>query len=472
MECPSCERDNADDAQYCSGCGLSLQLVCSDCGRGSPSSASFCSGCGSRLGAEAGSTVMSSQEPSKPAEDLPAFFKAGRYVVKAFLGEGARKKVYLVQDTVLDCDVAFALIRTEGLDDVGRQRILREAQTMGRLSDHPNIVPLYDLGDEAGQPYMVSPVLRGGDVEKRIEEAPEGKLPIDEAIGIASAICRGLVFAHSNGIIHRDLKPANVYLAALEAIEAAAESQFPAVDSAQPEALDSLTSTAFVGRQKEMGELKAALEDTLSGHGRLVMISGDPGIGKTRTSTELATYASLRGAQVLWGRCHEASGAPDYWPWVQAVRSYVRDRDAQQLSSEMGAGAAYISDILPEVRARIPNVGESQIVEPDQARFRLFDSIASFLRSATGSQPLMIVLDDLHWADQPSLMLLEFDALGVPGPRAWRDAAPDNVNPPRRRGLPVPSSIGDPGQPCRTGHGSADISQGHVSEGCGGVHKS
>ena len=132
-------------------------------------------------------------------------------------------------------------------------------------------------------------------------------------------------------------------LSALVAVELISANVGPGVDSA-PEgdnvALDSLAGGVFVGRQQEMGDLKAALEDALSGRGRLVTLVGEPGIGKTRTAQELATYAGLRGANVLWGRCYEGQGAPSYWPWVQALRSYVRDRDPQELRSEMGSGAA------------------------------------------------------------------------------------------------------------------------------------
>ena len=92
-----------------------------------------------------------------------------------------------------------------------------------------------------------------------------------------------------------------------------------------------------------MGDLKAALEDTLSGRGRLATLVGEPGIGKSRTAQELTTYAGLRGAQVLWGRSYEEQGVPPYWPWVQAIRSYVRERDPEQLSSDMGSGAAAIA---------------------------------------------------------------------------------------------------------------------------------
>ena len=198
-------------------------------------------------------------------------------------------------------------------------------------------------------------------------------------------------------------------ITALEGVDlaVAAEEETPARDEAH--ALDSLAGGVFVGRHREMGELKAALEGALSGRGRLVTLVGEPGIGKTRTSEELATYARMRGAQVLWGRCHESRGAPPYWPWVQALRAYVRDTEPEKVRLEMGAGAADIAEIVSDVKERIPDLPASPRVEdPEQARFRLFDSITAFLKTASRDQPLAIILDNLHWADKPSLLLLEF----------------------------------------------------------------
>ena len=80
---------------------------------------------------------------------------------------------------------------------------------------------------------------------------------------------------------------------------------------------------AFAGRQREMAELQAALEDAISGQGRLVMLAGEPGIGKTRTAQELASQAVALDAQVLWGWCYEEEGAPPYWPWIQPLRSCI-----------------------------------------------------------------------------------------------------------------------------------------------------
>jgi DNA-binding CsgD family transcriptional regulator len=171
---------------------------------------------------------------------------------------------------------------------------------------------------------------------------------------------------------------------------------------------DTPARDVFVGRHQEMAELRAALDDALSGRGRLVMLAGEPGIGKTRTSRELAAHATLLGAQVLWGRCHADQGAPPYWPWVQVIRSYLLGYSPEQVRSQMGAGAADIAEVVPEVRERWPGLQSPPALEPQQARFRLFDSITRFFKQASQAQPLVVMLDNLHWADRSSLQLLEF----------------------------------------------------------------
>ena len=115
--------------------------------------------------AEPGAPSFEPGQPSSPprplqalSPDQPTSFADGRYQVKRFLGEGGKKKVYLAQDTLLDREVAFALIKTEGLDETSRTRIQREAQAMGRLGSHPHIVTVFDLGQEQDQPYMVTEI--------------------------------------------------------------------------------------------------------------------------------------------------------------------------------------------------------------------------------------------------------------------------------------------------------------------------
>ena len=169
-------------------------------------------------------------------------------------------------------------------------------------------------------------------------------------------------------------------------------------------------SGIFVGRERELAELLAGVDEALEGRGRLFLVAGEPGIGKSRLTDELAAQARHRGVRVLYGRCWEAGGAPTYWPWVQALRAYVRDQPPDALRGQLGAGAAELAQILPEVRELLGDVSPTTALDAEGARFRLFDATATFLRRASVERPLLIVLDDLNVADTPSLLLLQFVA--------------------------------------------------------------
>jgi predicted ATPase len=167
-----------------------------------------------------------------------------------------------------------------------------------------------------------------------------------------------------------------------------------------------------------MASLEAALAEAMAGRGQMVMLAGEPGIGKTRIAQELASHAGSLGVQTFWGRCHAQEGAPPYWPWVQPIRTYIQQTDADVLGPQLGPGAGDIHEIVPEVRDKLPELELPTPLEAVQARFRLFNSIASFLTNVARSQSLLLVLDDLQWADQPSLLLLEFLAEQVPDSRS------------------------------------------------------
>jgi class 3 adenylate cyclase/tetratricopeptide (TPR) repeat protein len=516
-------------------------MTCASCGYENPSDARFCAGCGRPI--ETGAATLA-EVPSE-IRKAPRQLAGGRYRIKGYLGEGGRKVVYLAQDSALDREVAIAMLKTDDLDQSGRPQLEREAQAMARLGDHPNIVSVFDIGEEDGEPYIVSQYMAGGSLDKRLEEAPEHRLPLADALEMADCMAAALEHAHRRGIVHRDLKPSNVWLsedgiaklgdfglafsadrsrltragaivgtvsymapeqalgkkpdacsdlyslgallyemltgrppfvgdnavavisqhtsadpvapswhnpevtpelegvvlrclmkdpadrfadatelrATLADAREALERTPPEADGAgadRHDPLGGLAAGVFVGREEEVGRLRAAFEDALAGRGRLTMLVGEPGIGKTRTSQELVTYARVRGARVLIGRAYEGEGAPAYWPWVQVARAYMEGRSEDELKADMGPGATDIAQVLGEVRGLIPDTGfaePSSPAESEQARFRLFDSVTTFLRNASKRDPLVIVLDDLHWADTPSLLLLEFMARELAGAR-------------------------------------------------------
>lgn len=461
---------------------------------------------------------------------VPKSFASGRYLIRRSLGQGGQKKVYLARDERLDRDVVIALLKTEELSADSIPRLIREAQAMARLGSHPNIVTVYDIGDENGRPFIVSQYVEAGSVADLLRNADKHRLPFDQVINIASQICRALTHCHDQGIIHRDLKPGNVLLmqdgtakladfglalsadfsritlegamvgtvvymapelmvghqaeprsdlyslgvmlyeavtgrppfmgdqfvaiitqhinsppvapswhnpevpqglealilrllaktpeerpasaaAVLEALSATGSSAPPLADRAihqDAKSLSRLAGGVFIGREQETKELRVALNETLSGKGHLFMLVGEPGSGKTRMTEQLATYARLCNAQVLAGKCYEGEGAPAFWPWLQIVRSYAQEVQPQKLLSVMGPGAADIAQVVSEIKERLPDLSPPPTLEPEQARFRLFDSVTTFLKNASKLQPLVLILDDLHWADKPSLLLLQF----------------------------------------------------------------
>lgn len=172
----------------------------------------------------------------------------------------------------------------------------------------------------------------------------------------------------------------------------------------------------FVGREAELAVLEDGLERAMEGHGVLYLIAGEPGAGKTRLAGRMEDAARARGALVLSGRCWEAGGAPAYWPWVEVLRSYVLGRGIETARDQA-------ADALPELARLVPELGgdagATPPAESESDRFRLFDAVSRFLRVASKATPLMIVLDDLHAADEPSLLLLEFLAARLEGARLF-----------------------------------------------------
>jgi eukaryotic-like serine/threonine-protein kinase len=552
MKCSHCHYDNRETATFCGICGQSLQaeITCTRCNHLNPPENRFCDKCGQAL-----TTVTSSIPVPPPAVSQPTSFAGGRYQVKKFLGEGGKKKVYLAHDTALDRDVAFALIKTEKLDETGRTRVTREARAMARL-DHPNIVSVLDFGDHEEQPFMVLPLMSGGDVEGLVKKAPDHKLPLEQAIEIAEAVCRGLVFAHGKGIIHRDIKPGNVWLSSdgsakigdfglavaldlsrltqhgmmvgtvsymppeqamggevnakadlyslgamlyemvtgrppfigddsiaiigqhintppvsptwhradlpptlealilqllekdpakrpssaadvLKVLESLEPGKFKApahTEPPSPAASSPLYRRVFVGREQELKQLQSSFDNAMSGQGALMMVMGEPGIGKTALVEQLATYVTLRGGRTLVGHCYEeGSLSLPYLAFVEAMRSYVLSRELKDLQSELGTGAADVARIVSEIRERLKIKLRPQ-KDPEEERYRLMQAVTTFLTNASCLQPLLLVLEDLHDADKGTLDMLVHVSRNFSGARllvvgTYRDIEVDRTHP-------------------------------------------
>src|SRR5215472_17168506 len=179
----------------------------------------------------------------------------------------------------------------------------------------------------------------------------------------------------------------------------------------------------FVGRSRELAALSAALRQAATGDARVSLVAGEPGIGKTELARAFARAAGNDGALVLWGSAWEDGGAPPYWPWVQVLRSYGRQAGAQALAEAAGPQAGVLAQLLPEL-GRASGSGEAPEAggTPESgmageatgagpaARFALFEAVCTVLDRASQTAPLAVILDDLHAAGRPSVLLLRFAA--------------------------------------------------------------
>ncbi|MEO7851130.1 MAG: AAA family ATPase, partial [Rubrivivax sp.] len=166
----------------------------------------------------------------------------------------------------------------------------------------------------------------------------------------------------------------------------------------------------FVGRKPELAQLTKALQGARKGFGRVVLLAGSGGMGKTRLTQQLALQAEQGGTPVLWGRCLEEAGAPAYWPWRQLIRSYLRSGADPDPAQTFGSGLADIAGIVPEVaeQFKLLPAGAAPAGDSAASRFRLFDALAAFWRRAAQRAPLLLIFEDLHWADATSLRLFSF----------------------------------------------------------------
>lgn len=162
----------------------------------------------------------------------------------------------------------------------------------------------------------------------------------------------------------------------------------------------------MVGRRKELERLVAGLDRASAGRGGAVLVQGEPGIGKTRLVQELLARAAGRGVPWAWGGSIEGGGTPAYWPWVEIVRSLIGRPDPAPLAA--GAGMSELAQVIPEIQALTGPLEVPAALDPETARLRLFQAMATVLAGASAGQALVLVLDDLQWADAASFQLLSY----------------------------------------------------------------
>jgi tetratricopeptide (TPR) repeat protein/predicted Ser/Thr protein kinase len=165
--------------------------------------------------------------------------------------------------------------------------------------------------------------------------------------------------------------------------------------------------TPFVGREKEQADLRRHLDRARGGQGALVMIGGEPGVGKTRITEELDVEARRHGCLILTGHCYQMEGAPPYIPFVEIIESAARIVEPDVMLATLGDDAEEVATLVPELRQRFPDIRAPKQMPPEQERRRMFNGVLDFTARSAQIQPILLIIEDLHWADDPTLLLLQ-----------------------------------------------------------------
>jgi len=193
----------------------------------------------------------------------------------------------------------------------------------------------------------------------------------------------------------------------------------------------------LIDRVEEMSLLRETVDKAVRGEGGLIFLYGEAGIGKTRLARELGAYARLRGMQVLYGRCpalFRMDGVPPYVLWKEAIKNYLESCTPEQLYRVIGFYPGEVSKLVPEIKQKLGAFPESLSISPEHERDRLFEAVSQFVTNVSKEAPLLVVLDDLQWTDQSSLLLLHYLARGVYRESlllfgAYRDTDIDELHP-------------------------------------------
>jgi serine/threonine protein kinase/tetratricopeptide (TPR) repeat protein len=435
-----------------------------------------------------------------------------RYQLLEELGKGGMGVVFRAYDSLLERNVAVKILSSPDLGSDSRIRLLHEAQAAAKLN-HPNIVSIYDAGEEDDQSFIIMELLEG---QSLYDRKPEN---IEEIIDIARQICIALEHAHTHGIIHRDLKPENViidqkglvkltdfglarsitsrisvegaiigtvfYMAPEQALGQSIDGRTdlyalgallyeliterlpfsaddplavisqhiyapvippskyrpdipPALDSLivrllskkpedRPESasivrmgldiekltidisvkdrsdLDALVRGRLIGRENELTQVKSLWKQAAFGSAEksVLLITGEPGIGKTPLVREIKAFVEITGGKALTGVCYEEGSAP-YAPIINITRESLH-LPGLQLHDYVLADLIMIA---PDLRARYPQVISNQMLDPVTDQQRLFESITSLIVELSSHSPLLIVIEDIQWSDGGTLALL------------------------------------------------------------------
>jgi class 3 adenylate cyclase/tetratricopeptide (TPR) repeat protein len=334
-----------------------------------------------------GSTDLTTSRGDEAAQEI---LNAQRALVRQQVGEHSGHEVKGLGDGFM---VAFASARKAVACAVGIQRALEEHNR----SQHLDEQVLIRIGLNTGEVIQEEADLFGETVNAAARiaaKAKGGQILISEAVKVV------LGRSPDAELVDRGrfrLKGFPERWRLFEVVWQEETATMPAL----------VERTPFVGREAERAELRRCLDQVARGQGGLVMIGGEPGVGKTRLAEELMAEARQRGMIALIGHCYEMEGAPPYIPYVEILEAAARMFPPEAFREILGDSAPEVAKLMPELRRLFPDIPASPELPPEQERRYLFNGMREFVARTGRNQPAVYVLDDLHWATEASMLLLQ-----------------------------------------------------------------
>lgn len=343
-----------------------------------------------------------------------------------------------------------ALLEPNSADEQTHRQLMLVYARMGRRSDALNQYLL--LRKALREDLHASPLAETNELLRRIQM---GRIPIDlEVSWQTNDQSPGLIRPLSSGTASAEKSqvPLEAGGAELKIGQIVQEKAEPSADqSLEPEAetsaqldLEHILQAELVGREEEISRLQRAYSLARKGQQRVLFISGEPGIGKTRLAREFAYWSEeTQQALVLWGYCYEMNGSLPYQPIADAISAHVRTCSPERLRQLLGNSAGDLAKIAPEVRFKLPELPQPEQPGPETERRNLYNAVAYYFNALAAERPLILILDDLQWADAATMQLLNFltlqsagESVRGTGPGPFNDASPP------KQGTPVPLYLG------------------------------
>ena len=337
----------------------------------------------------------------------------GSTELRSRLGDTAAEELRRRHDDLLSKAVAEHDGRVvKGLGDGIMATFAGAADAMAAAVAIQQAVDRLNRSGKAAAPLEVRIGLSAGDVS--FEDDDVHGTPVIEASRLCGAAGGGEILASDlvralagSAAGHAYVSVGSLELKGLDHATAAVRVTWePLAGSSIPmPALLTDTGRIFVGRDAEQERLMQLWKEAGAGERRLAFLAGEPGVGKTRLAAELARVVHDAGLTVLAGRCDEDLGVP-YQPFVEALRHFVDHVPAADLNRELGRYGGELVRLVPELSEAVPGLAPPLRSDPETERYRLFDAVAAWLAAASAEAPVLLLLDDLHWAAKPTLLLL------------------------------------------------------------------